>query len=308
MRFPSTPAGKTVGRFLLVTASFANVIGVNFDGQGTVRDFARRRPLLVFVTLAYALSWAYWIPLALRRVTITPGGSESHFPGLLGPAIAAIITTALVSGRAGLRDLSRRFVLISRPPAQFWSYALSPVGFLGLAVLVAWLLHKLPRWSDFALFSGLPPLPLIVVLLLVLLFNGFGEEIGWRGYALPVLQARHGPLKSALIVALIWGLWHAPTFWTIEGYRSMSVPVLLGGFGIGLLCGSIVLTEVSRRTGGSVLAAALWHLTYNMGAATAASRGIIGAVTTAGVELWAVVIVVQYFRTRTAPQHDAAAA
>ena len=272
-----------------------------------MRDFARRHPLLVFVTLAYALSWAYWIPLALRGVTITPGGSVSHFPGLLGPAIAGIVTTALVSGWTGLRDLTRRLWLISRPTARFWAYALSPLGFLGLAALVAWLFHRPPRWSDFALFSGLPPLPFVSVLLLVLLFNGFGEEIGWRGFALPALLARHGPLKSALIVAVIWALWHTPAFWTIEGYRSMSVPVLVGGFGIGLLCGSIVLTEISRRTDGSILAASLWHLTYNLGAATTASRGIIGAVTTACVEVWAVVIVVQHLRTRTAPQTSAAA-
>jgi membrane protease YdiL (CAAX protease family) len=263
-----------------------------------MRNFARHHPLAVFVVLAYALSWAYWIPLAARGVRITPGGAVTHFPGLLGPAIAAYVTTALVSGRAGLRELTRRLWHTSRPAARFWLYSVSPVAFLALALLIAALLDKSPRYADFTLYSGLPPLSLLAVIGLVLIFNGYGEETGWRGFALPILQARYGFLKSALIVAAIWAGWHVPTFWTIDGYRSMTLPVLIGGFGIGLACGSLVLAQVSNVTGGSILAAAVWHLAYNMSAATAASRGLIGAVSTACVEVWAVALVVVAIRHR----------
>lgn len=266
------------------------------DIEVIMRNFARRHPLVVFVVIAYAISWAYWIPLAMRGAYITPGGSVTHFPGLLGPAIAAYITTALVSGRKGLRELTTRLWLVSRPAARFWLYSLSPVGFLAGALLIAAALHRTPEYFDFTRFSGLPPLPLLGVLALVLLFNGFGEETGWRGFALPVLQARFGMIRSALLVALIWAGWHVPTFWTIEGYRSMTPPVLIFGFGLGLACGSIVLAHVSNRTGGSILAAALWHLTYNMGAATAASRGIIGVITTTCVEIWAVALILMAIR------------
>ncbi|HEX9166395.1 MAG TPA: CPBP family intramembrane glutamic endopeptidase [Gemmatimonadales bacterium] len=261
-----------------------------------MREFTRRHPILVYVVLTYAISWAYWIPLALSGAVVTPGGSVTHFPGLLGPAIAAFLTTALQSGGPGLRALTRRLWLVSEPAGRFWAYALSPVGFLALALLIAGALGQLPRWSDFALFSGLPPLPLATVLLLVLLFNGYGEEIGWRGFLLPQLLQRYGKVQSALLTAVVWAGWHTPTFWTIEGYTSMSVPVLIGGFALGLCAGSIVLTHISTRTQASVLAAAVWHLTYNMGAATTASRGVIGAVTTGCVQIWAVIIVVQEVR------------
>jgi membrane protease YdiL (CAAX protease family) len=261
-----------------------------------MRDFTRRHPILVYVLFSYALSWAYWIPLALRGAVVTPGGSVSHFPGLLGPAIAAFLTTGLLSGGPGLRALTRRLWLISQPAWRFWTYALSPVWFIVLALLIAGALGRLPRWSDFGLFSGLPPLPLAAVLLLALLFNGYGEEIGWRGFLLPHLLERYGTVKSALLVAAVWAGWHTPTFWTIEGYSSMSVPVLIGGFGLGLCAGSIVLAHISTRTRASVLAAAVWHLSYNMGAATTASRGIVGAVTTACVQIWAAIIVVQEVR------------
>jgi membrane protease YdiL (CAAX protease family) len=273
-----------------------------------MRDFTRRHPILVYVLLTYAISWSYWIPLARSGAVVTPGGSVSHFPGLVGPAIAAFVATALMSGRAGVRALAGRLLLVSRPAHRFWAYALSPIGFIAFALLITWLIGRVPAWSDFARFSGLPPLPLVAVLILVLLFNGYGEEIGWRGFLLPQLMERHGTVRSALVVALFWAGWHVPTFWTIEGYSSMSVPLLLGGFFLGLCAGSIVLAHISTRTEASVLAAAVWHLTYNMGAATTASRGIVGAVTTACVQVWAVVVVVQEIRRVIARRRAATSA
>ena len=266
-----------------------------------MRDFVRRHPILTYVALAYAISWAFWIPLALKGARIIPGGSVTHFPGLLGPAVAAFLTTALVDGIAGVRGLVRKMFLVSQPPGRFWLYSLSPLLFLGLALAISVIQGALPSQVGFATYSGLPVLPLGVVVLLVLLFNGFGEETGWRGFALGRLQQRFGPLTGALLLGLIWAGWHIPAFWTVEGYRSMSVPMLIGGFGLGICAGSVVLARVGNRTRGSVLAAALWHLTYNIGSATAASRGVIGAVTTTCVMLWAILLIVQEARRGTQP-------
>src|SRR5262245_25144537 len=113
----------------------------------------------------------------------------------------------------------------------------------------------LPPWRDFALYSGLPPLGLPAVVLLVLLFNGFGKEIGWRGFALERLQRRFGPLTGTLILALLWAGWHTPAFFVVDTYRTMALPTIIGGFGLGLCAGAIVLSRVAQRTGGSVLAA-----------------------------------------------------
>jgi membrane protease YdiL (CAAX protease family) len=262
-----------------------------------MRDFARRHPIVTYVAMAYALSWAYWIPLAIRGALVTPGGSVTHFPGLLGPAIAAYLTTALIYGRPGVVRLTRLLFLVSPPRIRFWLYSLSPVAFLGLGVLMAEWRGAMPNAKQFAIYSGLPDtFALPLVLLLVLIFNGFGEETGWRGFALGPLQEKFGPLKGALVLALVWAGWHVPSFWIVEGYRSMSVPVLVGGFGLGICAGSIVLARVANRTAGSVLAAALWHFSYNMSSATAASRGIIGAVSTTCVMVWAAVLVVQELR------------
>lgn len=267
-----------------------------------MRDFARRHPLATYIALAYAISWAYWIPLALRGAVVAPGGAVTHFPGLLGPALAAYVTTGLIEGWSGIARLTRRLFLISRPQSRFWFYSLSPLAFLGLALVLAAWRRTLPEPVDFALYSGLPgTLSFPLVLLLVLLFNGFGEETGWRGFALKRLQHRFGPLPGALLLGLVWAGWHVPAFWTVQGYRSLGVPMLLGGFGLGILAGSVVLARVTNRTAGSILAAALWHCIYNMTSATAASRGLIGAVTSTCVMIWAAVLVVQEMRRPTVP-------
>ena len=262
----------------------------------------RRHPLVSFFVLAYGLSWAYWIPLALAGVRTAPGSSTTHEPGLLGPALAAFIITGLTEGRAGVVAFARRFALISRPTSRFLIYSLSPLVFLGLAFVVAVAMHaRLPPLSEFAIYSGLPPLGLPAVLLLVLLFNGFGEEAGWRGFALEPLQRRYGPVVGTLILSALWAGWHTPAFFVVETYRTMTVPVIIGGFGLGICAGAIVLSRIAQRTDGSVLAAALWHALYNMTSATAASRGVIAAVTTTCVMVWATVLLVGEARRRTRP-------
>jgi CAAX protease family protein len=262
--------------------------------------FILRHPLLGFFLLTYGLSWSYWIPLAVAGVHTAPGSSATHFPGLLGPLLAAFIVTGFVGGRAGVIALAKRLVLVSRPTWRFFVYSLSPLIFLGLALVLASVTGTaVPPGSDFAVYSGLPPLGLPAVLLLVLLFNGFGEETGWRGFALEPLQRRYGPVTGTFILAALWAGWHTPTFFVVETYREMTVPMIIGGFGLGICAGAIVLSRIAQRTNGSVLAAALWHAAYNMTSATAASRGAVAAVTTTCVMVWAVLLLIGEARHRS---------
>jgi len=256
-----------------------------------------RSPLISFFVLTYALSWAYWVPMLVLGYRTSPGSSTTHFPGLLGPALAACIVQAACHGTAGLRALLARLVQVSRPRGVFWIYSLSPVGFLLAAFLVMWVLGRpIPGTADFARFSGLPEFGLPLVVLLVFLVGGCGEELGWRGFALERMQERFGPLGGPLLLAVFWAGWHAPVFGVIQTYREMTIPMILGGFLFGLACGSIVLARVGQRTGGSVLAASLWHAAYNLTAATSAGGGFISAFTTTCVIVWALVLVALEWR------------
>jgi uncharacterized protein len=262
-----------------------------------MRDWVRQHAVLSFTLLAYSFSWLAWTPLLTHDVRVTPGGSVTHFPGLLGPALAAFVVALFVDGATGGHQLTRRILKVSRPTFSFFAYSLSPLVFLVLALGVLVVLRRpLPTPSDFGVYSGLPLLSLPVVVLLVFPINGFGEETGWRGFALARLQERYGPVRGTLVLALIWAGWHIPMFWFVEGYRAWGIVGLVGGFGLGIVAGAIVLARVVNRTDGSILAAALWHSTYNMTAATAASRGIVGAVTTTCVMLWACILLLSEWR------------
>jgi hypothetical protein len=105
-------------------------------------------------------------------------------------------------------------------------------------------------------------------------------------------------VTGTLVLAALWAGWHTPAFFIVETYRTMTIPTIIGGFGLGICAGAIVLSRIAQRTHGSVLAAVLWHGFYNMTSATAASRGVIAPVTTTCVMVWATVLLVQEVRRR----------
>jgi membrane protease YdiL (CAAX protease family) len=252
-------------------------------GRGIVAA-VRRHPLGAFYLLAFALSWGYWVPDALA------GGHRSHFPGLLGPAIAAIVVTGLTRGRAGLRDLGSR-MLRWRVPARWYLAAAAP---LLVAVAAAAILQLagagFPGWAAFGQVRGLPELGVLGVAAGTLLVNGFGEETGWRGFALPGFRRWHPRLQASVLVAIPWVLWHLPTFFLDSGYRGTLNPLVLPGFVVGIFAGAIVLTWIYDGAGCSVLLAVLWHTGFNLGSATRAGEGVIAPLVTVFVIVSAFVI------------------
>ncbi len=242
------------------------------------------RAIIAFVVLAYAVSWSIWLPMVVAGQIVRPGQLPTHFPGLFGPAVAALVVAAL-SGKDALGDLSRRFRHIPWSSGYFWVLPFSPIGFVLAALAVAALFRQPVNLSGLRLYSGLPALNPALIFLLVLVVNGFGEEIGWRGFLLPQLQARFGPGTGTVLTTAVWGGWHAPLFWLIAAYQAMTPIMIVLGFGLGLLCGAYVLAHVTARTGGSIPAAAVWHALYNMGTATAIG-GLVPVVTTTAVMIW----------------------
>lgn len=253
--------------------------------------FVRRHPLACFFVLAYALSWALWLPLIVSgQIVVAGDGNPSHFPGLIGPALAAVTVTAITAGRAGIADLGRRMVRWHVGWRWYASVAVLP-GFLAVAVTVNALVgNGWPHPADLTRYSGLPDVGLVGVYVLAVAVNGFGEETGWRGFALPQLQRRHRPLYASLLLAIGWAGWHLPLLFVLDSFRGFN-PAMLPGFLIGLACGSIVLTYVYNGTGGSILLVALWHTTYNM--ATATGQPVIATMVSALVIAWAVGLVAQ---------------
>jgi hypothetical protein len=87
------------------------------------------RALVAFFALAYALSWSWVIPLAAAHQVVHRGAVwPTHYPALLGPAIAAVVVTAWTMGSPGLRDLGARLVRWRVAP-RWWLVAVSPAAF-----------------------------------------------------------------------------------------------------------------------------------------------------------------------------------
>jgi membrane protease YdiL (CAAX protease family) len=110
-------------------------------------------------------------------------------------------------------------------------------------------------------FSQLSPIWWISLLVASLAY-GIGEEAGWRGFALPRLQARMNALWSIFILTIFHALWHIPFFY----YRLHFEGFALFGFFIGMLAGGIIMTYLYNESGGKTLLPILFHTTWNIAA------------------------------------------
>ena len=251
--------------------------------------------VLAFFVLACAFSWAYWIPMALFGPTVERGdGWPTQVPGLLGPMLAAFVVVAFTEGRAGVRDLLRSMARRPRG-ARAQLATVAPVVFLGIALVVAGVVGDAPAASDFLRYSGTAATTLAIFA--ALMVTGFGEETGWRGYAQARLQRRHDVIRASLMVTAGWAVWHIPLFFLLASYADFG-PLIAAGWLIGLAAGSLVLTAVFNATGGSVLAVAIWHATYDAGAATDGGDGLVAPLITACVIFWAISIVQRHRSAR----------
>jgi membrane protease YdiL (CAAX protease family) len=232
--------------------------------SASVEPSARRSSgvaVSVFVGVALGLSGLYWLLFALRAWGWLPFDPASDLLGAARgytPALAAVATAWALSGRAGLAALWKRLAKWRLAP---WLYALALLGPLG-ASLVALLGARLSGTvAPFA--PGAVALPkLVIVFLFFALVDGpLGEEIGWRGFLLPKLLERRGPLVASLVVGVVWYLWHLPLY-VATGRFEMTATFLLG-YLVQNVAWSFVHTWFFRRSGGSALLAVLLHTAGN---------------------------------------------
>jgi len=213
---------------------------------------------VAFFALTLGVSWALWLPLAFQDtlgLAIPDGlGTLPIIVGGFGPAIAAVIMTWRGDGtvRALLKSVldwrqHPRWYLV----ALFLTPVMIPVGsamyaasggVLDLSVLV----QRLPMYP--------------VQFVFVVFLGGGQEELGWRGFALPRLQAAYGGTVASLVIGVIWAVWHLPVFAipAASQYGQAFLP-----YAVGVLGFSVLLTWLFNGTGGSVLLAMLFHASLN---------------------------------------------
>jgi len=224
----------------------------------------REHPLAFFFGLTFLLSWSIWVPMALDRYALLPVRLDPIFVlvgrmlGTFGPAVSAILLSLLIGGRPGVRALLGK---MGKWRVGWGWFTAAALVYPTLIFVVAKLYQLLPN-SD--------PLPFqpvsvssVIVTAIILTLTVSGEEIGWRGFALPHLQRQFPAVQSSLILGTIHTFWHIP-FWIVLGE--------LEQFGWGywliswayVLALTIYLTWLMNNTGNSVLMAVVLHGVYNL--------------------------------------------
>lgn len=209
----------------------------------TLAERIRASPLAAFFLLAYAITW----PLAALTAVHLGFG----LLGLFGPAAAAIIVSRASQGPAGVSTLFAKIRTWRVAPVWYAIVFLLPLAVSGVVALIALALGR-------ATSVHLTPLSPIGLVLFVLVL---GEELGWRGFALPRMIERFGVGRASLLLGVLWGFWHLPTFF-LEGAPQAEVPILAYVAFTTALAGAFTWIWVHTR--GSVLLATLFHGAVNL--------------------------------------------
>jgi membrane protease YdiL (CAAX protease family) len=254
--------------------------------QATPSVAAPATDTTLYFVIALSLCWVGFGAPTLAALGVLSGAPEEYMAGaplaVFSPTIAAIIASRREGGGSKVRELLRGMRAWGSSP--IW-----PV----LAVVLPGLLYLLGR-AAYALVPGgedlawyyVPREPQHVAALFIV---PIAEEIGWRGYALPRLIARHGAYRATAIMSVLWALWHVPMFVGVG--NSPSVVLLSLAF---VALGNPVFTWIYRRSGGSLLVAVLLHFGAHLDSPTRALPGTATplAIVTAAFVLLAIALMV----------------
>jgi membrane protease YdiL (CAAX protease family) len=214
----------------------------------------RGRTLIAFFVLTYALTWAMFITVALAVPAHTPAGYALVLLGAFAPAIVSLLLTARDAGADGVRALLGRIAIVD-VPMRYYVFAIS---YMAAVKLAAAAIHRLlmGAWPAF----GAEPLALVPLAIAFSTPFQAGEEIGWRGYALPRLAERFGLARASVLLGVIWACWHIPQFYIADADTYHQSFLVWAPQVVAL---SIALAWLYTRTGGSLLLVMLMHSAVN---------------------------------------------
>jgi membrane protease YdiL (CAAX protease family) len=228
-------------------------------------DGNQQQSPFVFLGLAFGFSWLFWIAAALT------GKDASTLPitvlialGGIGPMASALILLFVTQDRETRRDYWQRIVQIGRIGPGWYAVILITVpALIGLAVLLDRLLGGVGM-TIADRFAAQPP-TILPFMIFTLFFGPLPEEIGWRGYGLDRLLARHSALIASLILGAIWTVWHLPLFFIAGTYQHglglNTLPFWL--YMLDKIPQSIIMTWIYNNNRRSTLSAILLHFMVN---------------------------------------------
>jgi membrane protease YdiL (CAAX protease family) len=220
-------------------------------------------PLISFFVIAYLFAWLIEVPIALSAQGILPFSLPHSAVAIgiiaatFGPTVAAFTVTGMIEGKTGVVRLLRRYV--QWRVGILWYL----VVLVGIPIVIVLGTIVIPGALE-AFQPIIGPLLLAYPLAFMLTFflgGPLGEEPGWRGFALPRLQERSGPLWGSIILGVLWALWHFPLFWTGVWTPPTAANMIM--FILMITGLTIIMTWVFNHVGGSLLITMLMHTSFN---------------------------------------------
>lgn len=226
------------------------------SNRSTERNLVRRHPLASFFLLSYLF---FLITILIIGAIVSLTAVSTILMGFLvafaswTPNAAAVVVAGVTGGKTSIRRLFAGWL---KWRVNIWLYVVS-LAPIAIAFAAAGL------YSIFGDGSAPDVAPLLTTsgLVLMVFFHTIqgatGEELGWRGFALPRLQERFSSLVSAVILGLVVSGWH--------GLLHLASPTGLPEwqFWIALVSYSVIVTWAYNRSTGSILIATIFHFSFN---------------------------------------------
>lgn len=210
-------------------------------------ELMKQNKVLIYFSLTLLLSWIFWVPFAL----FAPKGGSTNSPifllqliGNFGPLFAAILTNKLT------KESNKQFF-----KKVFYTSFDRKLLFLAPLIVLA---ISLPVIVGVSINQIISLLPLVLFFVIV---SGFGEEPGWRGFAFNELENKYGLIKSALLIGVVWSVWHLPILiWTATALNTFILDFCI--FIATITSLSIILSILTKRSNYNILPAILTHAFY----------------------------------------------
>jgi len=259
-----------------------------------MRESIKKQPVLSFALFIVVWTWIF-MAVIIAFVPIDPveGPQFVHVALVFfvaSPSVFGFLFTRMVDGKAGVRALLARAGRWRVKPIWYAASLLLIPAVIGVSVLIRGLLG-----ADLA---GLDLLGNLAFAVPISLLAAVMEEFGWRGFMLPRLLERHSALSAALIVGVVWALWHAPiNYLGLFKYGTRAIPILLVLLVLPI-AQTVIMVWIHNNARQSMLMMVLTHFSitggfilFSLPNPTAAAE-LRGDLVTAGVLTLATIVVV----------------
>jgi uncharacterized protein len=222
-----------------------------------MKSWIQQHALISFFSLTYAIAFGVTFAyIALRPGQPSQNWSPEWFLFAFSPTISALILSWIIGGGSAVKRLLSGFTRWNVGLRWYFAAAFLFLGPMAFALIYGVLGNPIP---------GITPgmtMPIFLGQIIFTLFSGpLSEEAGWRGFALPLLQAKYNALVSSIILGVVWCCWHIPLFF-LPGSSQQSIPFPIYLMLVVTL--GIYFTWLYNNTRGSLIITVLAHFSFNM--------------------------------------------